>query len=242
MPVTARLPTQFDIHSAAVLAGFLGRHPLFDHCVESAIQHHLLGGIPFAACLFYFWVQAERENREDALRRSITILLGSLVAIALALFAGKTASWLPPQRQPGLAHLYPAYLLPDINTNSFPSDSTALFTSIAMGILSLNRAAGVMLLLAVPFLISLPRMYVGGHYPTDVLAGFLIGVAGYAIGRLALERPVSARILAIGHRPGWRGVLLETCVFLWILEVAVNFREGVWIVNALQYFHMRFPG
>lgn len=242
-PMTfALVPTQFDLHSARTLAGFLGRHPVFDYSVQSAIGHHVLGGIPFAAAFFYFWVRDEREDRREELDRLITAILGSLVTIALALWAASLVSWLPPQRQPGLAQLYPHYLFRDINTNSFPSDSTALFTSVAVGILSINRFAGATLLVAVPFLISLPRMYVGGHYPTDVLAGFAIGVVGYAIARIALDRSLSTRILRFGSRAGWRRVLLETCVFLWILEVAVSFREGAWIFRALGYFHAHFFG
>jgi hypothetical protein len=232
----ATVPTQFDLHSAVALAGYLGRHPLFDHCVDSALQHHVLGGIPFAATFFYFWTQAEREHREDNLRRLITILLGSLVAIALALLAARMISWLPPQRQPGLAHLYPSYLVPDVNTNSFPSDSTALFTSIAAGLVSLDLVTGVVMLLAVPLIISLPRMYVGGHYVTDVLAGLLIGFMGYGISRVAFDRDFSKQILKTGSQPHYPRLLLETCVFLWILEVAVGFREGVWIVSAVHYF------
>lgn len=234
-------PSQFDLHAAAALAGLLGRSPLFDHCIESALHHGLLGGIPFAGAVFYFWVQAEREDRQDVLRRIITILFGSLVAILLALIASKMISWLPPQRQPGLSHLYPAYLFPDVNINSFPSDSTAVFTAVAIGILSFNRVAGAFLLAAVPLIVSLPRMYVGGHYPTDVLAGFLIGILGYVVGRYVFESGLSDRSLAFGRRPGARRVMLETCVFLWILELAVNFREGVWILNTLHYFHVRVP-
>ena len=235
--MTAALsPSQFDLHAARVLARFLGHHPLFDYSVQSAIGHHLLGGIPYAAAFFYFWVRGERENRQDDLRRLITVVLGSLVTILLVLWAGKMVSWLPPQRQPALAHLYPDYLFPNVNTNSFPSNSTALFTSIAVGILCVNRLAGVALLVAVPFFVSLPRMYVGGHYPTDVLAGFLIGLVGFAIARIALERALSPRILAIGRYESWRRVVLETFVFLWILEVAVTFSEGAWILGALHYF------
>lgn len=230
-------PLQFDLHTAAELARFLGRWPLFDHCVQSAIHHHVLGGIPFAGALFYFWVQAEREGRPERLRRLITILLGSLAAIALALWAADLISWLPPQRQPGLSSLYPKYLIWDENTNSFPSDSTAVYTAIAVGLVSLNRKAGVMLLAAVLLFVSLPRMYVGGHYVTDVLAGLVIGLASYAIARFAFDGKLSGQILAVGRRPGWRHVVLELCVFLWILEVAVSFQEGLWVVHALPYFH-----
>lgn len=235
-------PLQFDLHAAVGLARFVGRWPLFDHCVQSALRHHLLGGIPFAGAFFYFWVQAEREDRPEKLRRLITVLLGSLAAIALALWAGDLISWLPPQRQPGLAHFYPDRLFHDMNANSFPSDSTAVFTAIAVGLVSLNRRAGAVLLVAVLLLVSLPRMYVGGHYVTDVLAGLAIGLASYAIARVAFDRKVSGWILAVGRSPGWRNVALEACVFLWILEVAVNFQEGLWIINTLAYFHVRLPG
>lgn len=231
-------PTQFDFHVAAALSGSLGRHPLFDHCVDSALNHHLLGGIPFACGVFYFWVKAERENRRDILVRVISVLIGSLVTIALLLMAAKVVSWPPPRHQPSLSHFYPAYLEPDVNRNSFPSDSTGVFTSIAIGILSISETAGVALLAAVPLLVSLPRMYVGGHFLSGVVAGFLIGLLGYAIARYGLESWLSTRILAMGSRPGWMRASFETCIFLWILEVAVNFREGVWIVNALQYFHV----
>lgn len=230
-------PTRFDFHAAAALARLLGKHPLFDRSIDSAVQHHVLGGIPFAAAFFYFWVQAEREHRADVLRRLVTILFGSLVAIVLVLIAGNMISWRPPQRERGLAHFYPSYLVPDPNGNSFPSDSTALFTSIAAGMVSVQFITGTALLLAVPVIISLPRMYLGGHYPTDVLAGFGIGLLSYAIS-LVLESAVSARILEIGQRPGWSRVLVDTCVFLWILEVAVSFREGVWVLNILHYFHV----
>ena len=233
----ALLPTQFDFHLAATLSRYLRGHPLFDHCVDSAIDHHLLGGIPFACGIFYFWVRAERENHREILVRLVSILLGSLVTIALLLMAGKMNSWLPPRHQPVLSHLYPSYLEPDANSNSFPSDSTGVFTSIAVGILSISETAGLALLAAVPVFVSLPRMYVGGHFLSDVIAGFLLGVTGYAIARYGLESWFSTRILAIGSRPGWRRTSFETCIFLWILEVAVNFREGVWIVHTLRYFH-----
>lgn len=234
-------PSQFDFHVSAALAKFLGKYPLFDHCVDSALHHHVLGGIPFAAAFFYFWVQAEHEQREANLRRLITILLGSFGAIALCIVAGKFISWLPPQHLPGLKHFYPSYLLADPNTNSFPSYSTALCVSIAIGIFSLNRITGAVLLAVTPLIVSLPRMYVGGHYLTDVLAGLLIGLVAFGIARIAIDGTLSAWIISTGSRSGWRRILLEMCVFLWIFEVAVSFREGVWILTTLQYFHVRVP-
>lgn len=235
-------PTSLDLHAAAALARFLGKYPFLDLCVESAIRHHVLGGLPFAAALFVLWVRAERTGQSSRRLRILTILFGSLVSIAFAVLAGEIVSWLPPSRQPGLAHLYPRYLVLDINTNSFPSQSTTVYTAISAGIFSLNRVVGACLLGAVLLLVSLPRLYVGGHYVTDVLVGLGLGVTGYLVARLLLERTVSTRIEQACNADGWKSVLLETCVFLWIWQVAVNFQEGVWILNALQYFHARLFG
>lgn len=235
-------PTRLDFHLAAALARFLGKHSLLGLCVQSAIGHHVLGGLLFAVALFVLWVQAERTGQTGNRVRILTILFASLVSIGLAVLVGLLVSWLPPSRQPGLAHLYPSYLIPDINTNSFPSQSTTVYTSIAAGILSLNRVAGACLLGAVLLFVSLPRLCVGGHFLTDVLVGLGLGIAGYLVARLLLERTVSTRIAPAFNLHDWRYIALEACVFLWILEVAVDFQEGVWFLNALRYFYARFVG
>lgn len=121
---------------------FLGQHPLFDLSVQSAIQHHVLGGFWFAGCLFVFWMQGARPSGQKVRERILTVLLRSSVAIAFALLAGDLASWVPPSRNPVLAHYSPDYLIENINDNSFPSQSTALYAAVAAGIFSLNKVIG----------------------------------------------------------------------------------------------------
>jgi hypothetical protein len=60
-------------------------------------------------------MQGARPGGQKVRERVLTILLGSSVAIALALLAGDLASWVPPSRNPVLAHYYPDYLMEDIN-------------------------------------------------------------------------------------------------------------------------------
>ncbi len=233
---TALEPTSFDIRSTTYLAKLLGRHPLFDLAIESAIRHHVLGGFYFAACLFILWGQAARPGGQELRRRILTIIFGSLVAIALTFLAGGFVSWLPPSRHPGLGHLYPEYLTPNININSFPSQSTALYTAVAVGVFSLQRAMGSALLAGVLVLVSLPRLYLGGHYPTDVLVGLVLGFVGYLGARIFLERSLASRLERVFQKENWQRILADLFVFLWILQVAVDFQEVVWIKNALQYF------
>lgn len=59
----------------------------------------------------------------------------------------------------------------------FPSDHAVLYFSLAVGILLVSKRLGLVAILYTLIFIGLPRIYVGFHYPTDILGGFLIGGA-----------------------------------------------------------------
>jgi membrane-associated phospholipid phosphatase len=231
MPIT---PTRFDIWFMTRLAKFLGRYPIFDLGVQSAIRHHLFGGFWFGACVFIFWNAGARLDVDKVRARVLTILMGSTVAIVLALVLGGLFSWLPPSLNPVLAHYYPSYLSENINVNSFPSQSTALYAAVAAGIFSLNRALGSALWVGVGVLVSLPRVYVGGHYPTDVFVGLLLGLLGYVGVRTWLEPRLDRYIDWLFRQTTWPRVLGEFVVFVWILQIAVEFSEFIWIKGVLE--------
>ncbi len=171
----------------ARLARLAGRYPHFDMGIRSAIRHNVLGGFWYAAAIFILWVQGARSSKQNARRRVLTILLATGLAILLTILAGDVVSWLPPSRHPLLADLYPPYFGSNPNTNSFPSQSTALYSAVAAGIYSLDALLGSILWVGVAILVALPRVYVGGHYPSDVLAGLAVGVTGYVVVRHLLE-------------------------------------------------------
>jgi undecaprenyl-diphosphatase len=57
---------------------------------------------------------------------------------------------------------------------SFPSDHTSLSFAIAFAVLAFDTAAGVVFLV-VAAIIGVGRLFIGAHYPGDVLAGVLVG-------------------------------------------------------------------
>jgi len=69
---------------------------------------------------------------------------------------------------------------------SFPSSHATLAFALAMAVFMFNRPLGiVMLVLAV--LVAWGRVYVGVHYPMDVIAGAVLGVvASYLFYRILL--------------------------------------------------------
>ena len=78
-------------------------------------------------------------------------------------------------------------------------------------------------------------MYLGGHYLTDVLGGLAAGLGGYWLAVLLLGRTV-VPWCDIAFQQGWdnwRRTVAEGAVFLWILQVAVEFHHVVWMTNGL---------
>jgi undecaprenyl-diphosphatase len=71
-------------------------------------------------------------------------------------------------------------LLPHDPNASFPSDHMAGAVAIAVALWFFNRKVGLpMFLLAL--LIGFSRIYVGHHYPTDVLGGLVVGVVSAVV-------------------------------------------------------------
>lgn len=227
-------PTGFDIWLAKELAGLLGLSPFFDRAVQSAIRHNVLGGFWFGAALFVFWIQSARKGQPEIQLRILTILVGSAIAIILTLLAGAVISWPPPCSHPDLAKIYSAYFDTNPNTNCFPSQSTALYASVAAGIYSIHKLTGWVLWIMVVACVALPRMYVGGHYLTDVIAGLLLASVGYIIARRLLEEHLISKVQSFFDKTTALHFVRELLIFVWILQVALEFRDVIWTKAVLE--------
>jgi len=69
---------------------------------------------------------------------------------------------------------------------SFPSDHVTGGFTLALGIYALSPSLGVLVIIYT-LLMAFSRVYVGHHYPLDVLGGIVIGSIVY-FGRLPIER------------------------------------------------------
>ena len=227
-------PTSLDFWVAKELAGFLRHFPRFGEAVQSGIRHNILGGFWYGAALFLAWCEAARKDNREVRLRLLTILMGSTLAAALTLPAGWLVSWPPPIHHPELHQLFPEYIVPNPNHNCFPSQSVALYASVAVGMFSLNRLVGGLLGVATIFLVALPRMCVGGHYLSDIGAGLIIALIGYAVARRFLESTLSSAVEPLFKRAGLAKIIAEFFIFVWILQVAVEFSEVSWMKRAVE--------
>ena len=93
---------------------------------------------------------------------------------------------------------------------SFPSDHSSASFAIAFAVLMFDPLAGA-IFLVFAIVIGVGRLFIGAHYPGDVLAGVLIGAVS-AIVVVKLARPVIAFLVRLVERvtdpllrPLWRG-------------------------------------
>ena len=116
----------------------------------------------------------------------------ALASAAVAMLANQViANFVWDRGRPYTTHHGATHLLsaPSVDP-SFPSDHSAAAFAIAFAVFAFRRGAGT-LFLAAATLISLSRIALGMHYPSDVLAGALIGW----VAALLVTRP--AKVLVV---------------------------------------------
>ncbi len=130
--------------------------------------------------LLLIWFGAPRSD--ERLRRATVV---AVVAGVLALLVNYAIGnlWYRPRpfvAFPGQVH----QLIPHAADSSFPSDHAAGSFAFTAGIWGGNRVWGI-IFLVIASTVSFARVYVGVHYPSDVLAGAVIGLcSGWVVRRV----------------------------------------------------------
>jgi undecaprenyl-diphosphatase len=203
--------------------------------------YHLAGptGVIFLGLFGLLWFRAEGGQIR---RRQALILVVPAVAIALAV--NRTISTLLPFRVRPMYALganAPSYHWAfDLeNWSSFPSDNATYLFAIAACLFVVSRYAGLVFGLF-GAAACLGRIYFGIHYPSDILAGAIIGAAtGYAVTRPAIAEAVSRPLL--GYEKQYPGYFYAV-LFMMLAEVVGGFPNtrhiGVAIVHMFRgYTH-----
>jgi membrane-associated phospholipid phosphatase len=213
----------FDAAILHYLNGFAHRSWNFDHFVGLvAISHLFKGAVP--ACLIWWaWFRKGEEGSEDR-----EFLISGLAAAFLALLVARgLADTLPfrprPIHDPAIHFQLPygSNATTLIGWSSFPSDHAALFFALATGIYFVSRSAGILALCHALFIVCLPRIYLGYHYPTDILGGVVIGIGAATLLSVAALRKAAAGPAArwISRYPGASYAFLFFVTF----QVSTNF-------------------
>ena len=91
---------------------------------------------------------------------------------------------------------------------SFPSDHSVMAGAAAAGLLIVSRRLGLVMLVAAVSM-AFARVYVGAHYPGDVLVGLFVGAVVGAFGWLLIRRPLTHAAEWLRTRTRLRTVLVS---------------------------------
>lgn len=158
----------------------------------------LWGGlVALVVLLVVGWLLARR--RPDAPARFTTAFLTGVGAV-VALGANHFISDAVGRARPFVAHPDALVVLHHSRDFSFPSDHCMVAGALALGLTLLDRRLGVLAWL-LALLLAFSRVYVGVHYPGDVIGGLLIGAAIFAIIWLVAHRPLTALAGRLARTP-----------------------------------------
>lgn len=125
-----------------------------------------------AIFVLLFWFTKNKENKMMLICAGITFILAESI--------GKFAGLLHFNQQPFAVLSNTNQLIEKSINNSFPSDHTILFFSFCMSFWLFKKGKWfVWILLAI--LVGVSRIWVGVHYPLDVLVGAFIGIISAVI-------------------------------------------------------------
>jgi undecaprenyl-diphosphatase len=164
---------------------FAQRSYAFDSIVALLETNTLVKGGLAMAVFWWLWMRHDSttEDRQHLLFGLVSSFTAVLISRALALS-------LPFRQRPmhdALLNFRIPYSL-NLNTligwSSFPSDHAALYFSLAVTFIFVSRRVGLAALAYTCIVICFPRVYLGIHYPTDLLAGAIIGVLVAMLGQV----------------------------------------------------------
>lgn len=130
------------------------------------MKYFLLFGI------IMYWFTRKRENR--------IMIISSIFAFVVAEVFGAIAGAIHSNNQPFAELSNVNQLIGHAIDNSFPSDHAIEFFSICITFLLFKKNLRYVWL-AIAILVSISRVWVGVHYPADILVGAILGIIGAAL-------------------------------------------------------------
>ena len=203
-----------------------GQDELLDKFVLHISDSILLKAGVFLAV--YCWMWFRTDEQRDGVRRDI---VASLFAAVIVVAAARALQLGLPFQQRPLHDLTLGLNVPlSVNPatlktwSSFPSDHAVFLFALSVPIWSWSRWLGAVAFCWALFVVCLPRIYLGYHYPSDVLAGAILGVALMLVLRAAMMcTPLPGWIVRWGAS---HSRLFCVFAFAFALELATMFQSA----------------
>ncbi|MYW67803.1 phosphatase PAP2 family protein [Streptomyces sp. SID8379] len=146
----------------------------FDRTMEFVGEYGILLGLVLVV-LWCWWGARKRETLDDA-ASSVAAVVWAPLAAAVAVLVNVPIRGFVERPRPFKDHDGLTVLVDGKNDFSFVSDHATLAMAIAAGLFVANRKFGFVAI-GLAALEGFCRVFMGVHYPTDVVGGFALGTA-----------------------------------------------------------------
>ncbi len=179
-------------------------NPALDEFVVFVCGSKLLRGTLPIALFWFFWFAPGRKTVE--VYRAI-LVKGVVASLAAIIAARAIAFALPLRLRPfvdpaaGIHSFFPVANGDFEDWSAFPSDTAAFEFALAWSLMRISPAASVWLMVYGFVVACLPRIVVGIHFPSDILAGIVIGIVTAAsMQKFRMPRFIGSKVLTWDSR------------------------------------------
>jgi membrane-associated phospholipid phosphatase len=153
--------------------------------------------VVLALMTVYAWWSARARSDRAALAAATWTVLGTVVTVA----CGLGLKQLFQETRPCSAmNVVTVQACPGLTDYSFPSDHTTVAAALAIGLWLTSRRLGLAAV-GLALIEGFSRVYLGQHYPHDVIAAFVLSAVVMLAGWPPVRRPLTRLLTPPAQRP-----------------------------------------